>query len=504
MPYFNKILIANRGEIAIRVIRACRELGIRSVAVFSSVDRNALFVRMADEAVHIGPAPSRESYLNTGKILDAAKKTGAEAIHPGYGFLSENPGFSDAVKAAGLVFIGPPAKSMIAMGEKTRARQIMHAAGVPVVPGTLEPCRDFDEARREAERIGFPLMLKAAAGGGGKGMRRVESMKELQGAWEGCVGEARSAFNDERVYIERYLEEPHHIEIQVLCDSHGAAIHLNERECSIQRRNQKLVEETPSTIITPELRAKMGEVAVRAAKAVDYLGAGTVEFLADKHRNFYFMEMNTRLQVEHPITEMTLGVDLVAEQIRIAAGHPMSIDPAKLERHGHAIEVRICAEDPENNFAPSPGLINYLRLPAGPGVRNDCGVYAGYTVPMTYDSMLAKLIVWAETRERAIDRMRCALEEYVVRGVITNITYLRAIISHPAFRAGDYTTAFIGEYMEGRNPLGEASAGDELHAVAAAAIAAHLREQAPPQTRGPQAVHNPWRTDALRRGLRER
>lgn len=440
---FRKILVANRGEIAVRVIRTCREMGIRTVAVYSDADRGALHVRMADEAVRLGPAPSRESYLRADKILEAAKATGAEAIHPGYGFLSER---ADAVRTftdAGLVFIGPPREAMEAMGEKTQARRRMIEAGVPVVPGMAEPEADREKARAFAREIGFPVMIKAAAGGGGKGMRRVDSLEEFDAAFDAAQREAANAFGDDRIYIEKFLEKPRHVEIQVFADTHGNCIHLFERECSVQRRHQKVIEETPSPILDPVLRERMGEVAVRAARAVGYVGAGTCEFLVDAHRNFYFLEMNTRLQVEHPVTELRTGIDLVRWQIEVAAGGRLPLTQEQIPSMGHAIEARINAEDPSKNFMPSPGKIRYMRLPDGPGTRVDAGVFPGYVVPMAYDSMIAKLIVWAPTRDQAIERMRRALTEFVVKGITTNIAYLRKILDHPEFRSGDYDTTFL-------------------------------------------------------------
>jgi acetyl-CoA carboxylase, biotin carboxylase subunit len=436
-----KILIANRGEIAVRIIRTCRELGIPTVAVYSDADRAALHVRMADEAFRVGPPPSRESYLSFERILEAAKVSGADAIHPGYGFLSENAAFVRACEAARITFIGPPAAAMDAMGEKTRARANMEKAGVPVVPGSTAPFPSVTEARAYAEKVGFPVMLKAAGGGGGKGMRRVDRGADFDSAWRAAQSEALNAFGNDAVYLEKYLEEPHHVEIQVFADQAGNTVHLNERECSAQRRHQKVVEETPSPILTPEMRAAMGEVAVRAAKAVGYVGAGTVEFLVDRHRNFYFLEMNTRLQVEHPVTEWVTGLDLVAWQIRVAQGEPLGFrtEPPR----GHSIEVRVYAEDPGQNFLPSPGRITYLRAPSGPNVRDDSGVYPGYTVPTVYDPMISKLSVWAPTRPEAIARMRRALAEYVVKGITTNIRYLRAILAHPEFVEGNYDTGFL-------------------------------------------------------------
>ena len=474
MPRIKKVLVANRGEIAIRVMRTCRELGIQTVAVYSDADRSALHVRQADQAYCVGPAPSRESYLVGEKILEAAKKSGADAIHPGYGFLSENAGFVRACEKAGVLFIGPPASAMDAMGEKTRARAHMTKAGVPVVPGANAPFATFEEAKAFAKDIGFPIMLKAAGGGGGKGMRRVDKMEDLDSAWRTAKSESMSSFGNDAVYIEKFLDQPHHIEIQVFADTHGNCIHLNERECSAQRRNQKVVEETPSPIISAEMRQKMGEVAVKAAKSVGYVGAGTIEFLVDSKRDFYFLEMNTRLQVEHPVTEWVTGVDLVAWQIHVAQGGTLPfLKP--IEPRGHAIEVRVYAEDPATNFMPSPGRIQYLRVPGGPAVRDDSGVYAGYTVPNFYDPMISKLSVWAPTRPEAIARMRRALAEYVVKGITTNLSYLDAIVAHPEFASGDYDTGFLGRNHQALLGTEDPKLTDA--SVMAAAVFAHQRSE---------------------------
>jgi acetyl-CoA carboxylase biotin carboxylase subunit len=474
MPKIRKVLVANRGEIAIRVMRTCKELGIATAAVYSEADRSALHVRTADQAFFVGPPPSRESYLVQQRIIDAAKQAGADAIHPGYGFLSENASFVRACEAAGITFIGPPASAMDAMGEKTRARANMIKAGVPVVPGTTEPLATVEEARAYAEKIGVPVMLKAAGGGGGKGMRKVERMEDFESSWRAAKSEAMNAFGNDAVYIEKYLEKPHHVEIQVFADKYGNTIHLNERECSAQRRHQKVVEETPSPILTPELRAKMGEVAVKAAKAVNYVGAGTVEFLVDVHRNFYFLEMNTRLQVEHPVTEWVTGLDLVALQIRAAEGEKLPLTQAP-EPRGHSIEVRVYAEDPGRNFMPSPGKITYLRVPGGPNVRDDSGVFPGYTVPNFYDPMISKLSVWAPTRREAIARAQRALSEYVVKGITTNIRYLKAILAHPEFIEGDYDTSFLTR--EHNTLLGAEDPKLSEMAVLAGAVFAYQRDQ---------------------------
>jgi len=499
MAKIRKILIANRGEIALRVMRTCKELGIATVAVYSEADRSALHVRMADEAILVGPPPSRESYLVQEKILAAAKKTGADAIHPGYGFLSENASFVRACEKAGVTFIGPPASAMDAMGEKTRARANMTQAGVPVVPGSIEPFASIEDARAFAEKIGFPVMLKAAGGGGGKGMRRVENLKDFDSAWRAAKSESMSSFGNDAVYLEKYLDKPHHVEIQVFADTQGNCIHLNERECSAQRRHQKVIEETPSPILTPQLRQAMGEVAVKAARAVGYVGAGTIEFLVDSSRKFYFLEMNTRLQVEHPVTEWVTGVDLVNWQIHVAQGERLRfLEP--LAPRGHSLEVRVYAEDPANNFLPSPGRIHHLRVPGGPNVRDDSGVYEGFTVPNFYDPMISKLSVWAPSRLESIARMKRALNEYVVKGITTNIGYLQRAISHPEFVAGDYDTSFL---TRAHQELTAPQANEKLStvALAAAALQAFHKEQErkatlPSAAQGRVAA---WRLATLRR-----
>ncbi len=438
-----KILIANRGEIACRVVRTCREMGIETVAVYSDADRAGLHVRMADEAYRLGPAPSRESYLAGEKVLEVARAAKVDAIHPGYGFLSENAAFNSACGDSGIVFIGPPPSSMDAMGVKTRARDRMRHAGVPVVPGSPGPIEDDAEALRLAKEIGFPVMLKAAAGGGGKGMRRVDREGDFPAAWRSARSETKNAFGDDRVYLEKYLDEPRHVEIQLFADTHGTTLYLGERECSVQRRHQKVIEETPSPVVDEEMRRRMGEVAVKAAQAVGYVGAGTVEFLVDAKRNFYFLEMNTRLQVEHPITEWCTGLDLVRWQIEVAEGKPLPWKQADVKPRGHAIEARVYAEDPARGYLPSPGQIQQLRVPAGPWVRDDGGVYPGFTVPMFYDPMISKLSVWAPDREQAIERLRRALSEYVVRGITTNVRWLRRVLDHRVFRSGRYDTSFL-------------------------------------------------------------
>ena len=469
---FKRILIANRGEIAVRVIRACRELGIESVAVFSEADRAALHVRAADYAVAVGPAPARESYLNIERILAAAKATGAEAVHPGYGFFSENARFARAVADAGMVFIGPPPLAIEKMGDKVEARKLMAAAGVPVVPGSPGTLETEDEVRAVANKIGFPIMLKAAAGGGGKGMRLVEQEKDLASAVRIVASEAQSSFGDGRFYVEKFVKRPRHIEIQVFADQKGETVHVFERECSIQRRNQKVVEESPSPFITPEMRRAMGEVAVKAARAVNYVGAGTIEFLADADRNFYFLEMNTRIQVEHPVTELVTGVDLVKAQIQVAAGMPLPFRQNDLAQRGWALECRIYAEDPAAGFVPAPGKIEKLHFPDGPGVRVDAGVYEGAEVSLFYDPMIAKLATWGRNRGEAIDRMRRALAEFAIAGELTtNLEFHRWIVEQPGFLAGDFDTNFINqEYHPEKLVRGEDPV--RLAAILAAAVTA--------------------------------
>jgi acetyl-CoA carboxylase biotin carboxylase subunit len=444
---FKKILIANRGEIAVRVIRALREMEIASVAVYSDVARASLHVRKADEAYPIGPAQASESYLNIPKILEVAKKSGAEAIHPGYGFLSENASFARACKAAGIKFIGPTAEAMEMMGSKTGARQAMEKAGVPLVPGSSRGLVSLEEAEQTAERVGYPVMLKAAAGGGGKGMRLVRSRKELKSAYEGAKSEAQRAFGDDEVYIEKFIENPRHIEMQIFGDEHGNHVYLGERECSVQRRHQKVLEESPSPLVDPDMRRKMGEIAVRVAKACNYTNAGTVEFLSDQHRNFYFLEMNTRLQVEHPVTEFVTGLDLVHLQIRVAAGEKLPFKQEDVQLRGHAIECRIYAEDPDNNYFPSPGKITLLVAPSGPWVRRDSGMYEGWNVPIDYDPLLAKLIAYGTDREQAIGRLKRALSEYFVGGIKTNLSLFRRILDHPDFRKGKLDTGFLDRLL---------------------------------------------------------
>jgi acetyl-CoA carboxylase biotin carboxylase subunit len=438
-----KVLVANRGEIAVRVMRSCREMGLATVGVYSEADRTALHVRYADEAYCIGPPPSRESYLNVDKIIEVAKASGADAIHPGYGFLSENAGFSERCKQEGIIFIGPSAYAISTMGDKITARKTMTAAGVPVVPGTTEKITDEAMAREIVDQIGLPVMIKASAGGGGKGMRRVKDLRELVPSFRRAKSESLSAFGDDSVYIEKYIESPHHIEFQILADRHGNCVHLFERECSIQRRHQKVIEETPSPLMTPDLRLRMGETAVAAAKAVNYEGAGTIEFIVNDDLEFFFLEMNTRLQVEHPVTERVVGVDLVKEQINIANGNPLPFRQEDLRQSGHAIQCRIYAEDPDNNFMPQPGIIKHITVPLGLGVRYDGYVYEGYEIPMYYDPLISKLIAWGTTRQESIARMRRALYEYKITGVKNSIKFLERIMDTPDFTEGKYNTHFI-------------------------------------------------------------
>ncbi len=481
---FRKVLIANRGEIAVRLVRGLREMNILSVAVYSDADRASLAVRMADEAAHLGPAPSSESYLRIDKIIDAALRHGAEAIHPGYGFLSENPEFADAVTNAGLTFIGPPAEAIKKMGSKTAARRLAIAAGAPVVPGTEAAIRSIDQARATAQSLGYPVLLKAAAGGGGKGMRRVDGEEDLESAIRDASSEAAHAFHNDEIYLEKLVVEPRHVEIQILGDHHGHMIHLGERECSIQRRHQKVIEECPSPLmaIDPCLRDRMGAAAVKIARAAGYANAGTMEFLVDRDRNFYFLEMNTRLQVEHPVTELVTGLDLVHWQLKIAAGEPLLIDQNDVRWRGAAIECRVYAEDPENNFLPFPGKITYLSEPSGPGIRLDSGVYQGWQVPYDYDPLLAKLVAWAPDRDAAISRLKRALTEYKVGGIRTNLAFFTDVLNDEAMQRGQLSTAFLEKFFarrrSGTEPRASAS-GQTLECEAVAAIVAALSEKKP-------------------------
>lgn len=464
----NKVLIANRGEIAVRIIRTCREMGIQTVAVYSDVDRTMPHVLMADEAYPIGPAPSSESYLSIDKIISVARKSHSNAIHPGYGFLSERAEFAERVAREGLIFIGPRAESIRAMGDKTAARKLVAQANVPTVPGTPEAVSTEVEAKKFCDQVGFPVLIKAAAGGGGKGMRVVHNGIELSSAMRGAASEAEKAFGDSRVYLEKYLENPRHVEFQILADKYGNTIHLGERECSIQRRHQKLIEETPSVIVDDAIRARMGETAVAAAKACGYENAGTIEFLVDKDRNFYFLEMNTRLQVEHPITELRTGIDLVAAQVRIAMGEKLPWIQSDIEFRGHALECRICAEDPENNSLPSTGVISHLMPAVGFGVRDDRGIEQGCEVSVYYDPLLAKLVCWGRTRTEAMARMKRALREYRLFGVKTNIPLHLFVLEHQNFGNGDYDTHFLTNFFSPER-LQQPS---RIELVAAAAVCA--------------------------------
>jgi acetyl-CoA carboxylase biotin carboxylase subunit len=472
---FKKVLIANRGEIAVRVARTLREMGITSVAVYSEVDRAALHVRMADEAYPIGPAAASESYLRIDKIIDVAKKSGCDAIHPGYGFLSENPLLPEACTAAGIVFIGPPASAMRQMGSKTAARSRMSEAGVPIVPGAM--CETTEEAVVAAKKIGFPVMLKAASGGGGKGMRLVERAEDMASAWERARSEAKKFFGDDTVYLEKALIRPRHVEIQVLGDQHGNLVHVFERDCSIQRRNQKVVEETPSPAASKELIAKMGAIAVQGAKAVGYYSAGTFEFLLAEDGQFYFLEMNTRLQVEHPVTELVSGLDLVREMVEVAQGNALGFRQEDLHSRGAAIECRVYAEDPASGFLPSPGHIESLVTPSGPGVRDDGGAYPGCTVSSFYDPLISKLSVWAPTRAHAVERMRRALSEYVVTGIKTNLAFHQRLFRHPSFVAGTYDTGFLEREKESLVGYVDVAPEDREPLAVAIAIAAARMER---------------------------
>ena len=474
---FRKILIANRGEIAVRLIRACRDLGISPVAVYSEADRQALHVRLADEAYFIGEAPAAQSYLVGEKIIDAAKKSGAEAIHPGYGFLSEREWFARAVSEAGLTFIGPSPEAIEMMGDKTNARIAALKANAPIVPGTTEPLTNEATAKKVAAEIGYPVMMKASAGGGGKGMRIVRSDEEMAAALQMASAEAQAAFGDPSVYIEKLIEQPRHIEIQIVADKFGNIIHLGERECSIQRRHQKVIEECPASFNDAELRERMGKASVEIARAANYYSLGTIEYLVDADRNFYFLEMNTRLQVEHPVTEMVTGVDLVREQIRIAAGEKLSIKQEDVRWSGSAIECRVYAEDPANNFLPSPGKITRLRTPSGPGVRDDSGVYEGWEVPLFYDPMISKLATWGATREEAIARMQRALGEYQVGGIRTTIPFFLSVLDDEEFQRCETDTGFIPRFLERQKAKAESDPNAELEIAAAIAAALNFTEQ---------------------------
>lgn len=471
MPQINKILVANRGEIALRVMRSAKEMGIKTVAVYSEADRQALHVRFADEAVFIGAPASSESYLRIDKIIDAARKTGAQAIHPGYGFLSENEDFAQAIEDAGMIFIGPSAKSIEVMGSKLAAKEAVAKFNVPLVPGTSEPIDDINKAKKIATDIGYPILIKASAGGGGKGMRIVENEGEFQEQMERAVSEATSAFGDGSVFIEKYVTKPRHIEFQIFGDKHGNVIHFFERECSIQRRHQKVVEEAPSSVLTPEIRKRMGEAAINVAKSCGYYGAGTVEFILDENLNFYFLEMNTRLQVEHPVTEMITGIDLVKLQIKVAQGEKIPFKQEDLKIHGHAVEVRVYAEDPSNNFLPDIGTLQTYKRPQGNGIRVDDGFEQGMEIPFYYDPMIAKLICHAETREMAIEKTIRAIQEYEITGLETTLGFCNFVMHHEAFRTGKFDTGFVGKYFTPAVLAGKPDADEEM---IAAALSAHI------------------------------
>jgi len=498
-----KVLIANRGEIAVRILRGLSDLGIRGVVVYSEADRDSLAVRLADEAYCIGPAPSTESYLRADRIVELAVEIGADAIHPGYGFLSENADFARRVEEAGITFIGPSAEAITLMGSKIESRRKMMAAGVPVVPGGDQILGSLEEAEAFATEVGYPIMIKASAGGGGKGMRRVDAAEDLKAAYRAARSEAAASFGDDGVYIERYIVEPRHVEIQVLGDKHGKVVSLGERECSLQRRHQKVVEEAPSPVVTPELRQRMGAAAVAAGEAVSYSNAGTVEFLLESSGDFYFLEMNTRLQVEHPVTELVTGVDLLAAQIRIAEGEPLPEHLDSIEPRGHAIEVRLYAEDPYKNFAPSPGKIERLRLPDGPGVRNDCGVYEGSEVTFYYDPMLAKLIVWGEDRKQALDRLRRALDELQVEGIKTTVPLYQALLEDEDFLAGRMDIGMLDRKLAEGVLVQKTSEELEIAASIAAAlehIGRRTQRSAAVSTDGGRRSR--WREMSRREGLR--
>nr|WP_251965609.1 acetyl-CoA carboxylase biotin carboxylase subunit [Salinibacter ruber] len=491
---FDKVLVANRGEIAVRVLRTCHEQGLNTVAVYSTPDRSAPHVRRADEAYHIGPAAAAQSYLDSEAILEAARRSGADAIHPGYGFLSENAAFAEACAEAGVHFVGPPAAAIRAMGDKTAARQLMKEAGVPMAPGTTDAVASTEEGEEIAEDIGYPVLIKAAAGGGGKGMRIVHEPEHFAGAMDRAQGEAASSFGDGRVFIEKYIEEPRHIEFQILADHHGNTVHLFERECSIQRRHQKVIEEAPSSVLTPEVRREMGEAAVAAAESCGYRNAGTVEFLVDADLNYYFMEMNTRLQVEHPVTEWVTGVDLVAEQLRVAQGEALGYTTDDLSINGHAMESRVYAEDPASNFLPDPGPLKRHSAPSGVGVRVDAGVEEGGEVLIHYDPMISKLTTWGRDRTAAIDRMIRALDEYEVASMATTIPFCRFAMEHEGFRAGNFTTHFVDEQFDPAALELEDPERDELAALAATLYYAETQaDEAPTIAANGREDRSPWR-----------
>jgi len=500
---FKKILIANRGEIAVRILRACRELGIRTVGVFSDVDRKALHVRLADEAYPIGPAAARESYLCIEKLLDVARQTGCDALHPGYGFLAENPALPRACTDAGITFIGPPAEAMETMGSKTAGKQLARRTDVPTVPGTDDPIENQEEAQSLARAMGYPVLLKAVAGGGGKGMRVVAEDAAFAAAWRDATSEALNAFGDARVFLDKYLPGPRHIDIQILAGAHGRVVSLGERECSVQRRHQKVIEESPSSVVSPELRKKMGDAAVRLARAGGYVNAGTVEFLVDADLNYYFLEVNARLQVEHPVTEQVTGLDLVKLQIAIAAGHRLPFAWETITPRGHAMEVRLYAEDPDNNFFPSPGQIIARHAPTGPGIRLDEGVYEGWTVPVEYDPLLSKLIAWGNSREETIARLRRALDEYTITGIRTNVSLFRRILSEPEFVSGQIHTKWLDELLARPGPSAKAPRpGTEEASVIAAALWHSAQAKGPANSGATsQSAPSRWKMEGRRSQL---
>jgi acetyl-CoA carboxylase biotin carboxylase subunit len=503
---FKKVLIANRGEIAVRIIRACKEMGIKTVAIFSDIDRKALHVRLADEAYHVGPAQAAQSYLNKERIIEVAKQSGAEAVHPGYGFFAENYDFVKRVESEGLEFIGPPAEAVKLLGDKVAARKTMRSSGVPIVPGTEVEIGSDEQGESIAAEVGFPILIKAVGGGGGKGMRIVRDKKDLKSALRAASSEAKSAFADPRIYIEKYLEKPRHVEIQILVDKFGNAIHLGERECSIQRRHQKIIEESPSPVVDEKMRKAMGKAAVTAAKASGYVNAGTIEFLVDPNRNFYFLESNTRLQVEHPVTELVTGVDLAKEQLRIASGEKLSYKQEDIKWKGSAIECRIYAEDPENNFLPSTGEVHSYWEPAGPGIRVDSGLYEGAEVSLFYDPLISKLLTWGETREEAIHRMKRALSEYRILGVANNISFHLAVMDNKKFQRGEIHTHFIDEEFE-KAEIAKAEHEDE-HRKAVAVFSALLDYQErknlkPVLSKTAKSSDSPWKIAGRKMGLRQ-
>lgn len=499
---FKKILIANRGEIAVRIMRACREMDITSVAVFSEIDRSSLHIRHSDEAYLIGPPPAEKSYLNMEKIIAVAKESHAEAIHPGYGFLAENPKFAELVESSGLVFIGPKPEAIRILGDKMAARKIMAASGIPIVPGGEKAIDSEEEAIRLAEKIGYPVLIKAAAGGGGKGMRVVPGSSEINQAMRACRSEAKAAFGDDRIYIEKYLDRPRHVEIQILADAHGNVIYLGERECSIQRRHQKVIEESPSVVADDQMRRQMGDTAVKAATAASYVNAGTVEFLVDSNRDFYFLEVNTRLQVEHPVTEMVTGVDLVKEQIRIASGERLSYKQGDIEWRGSAIECRIYAEDPKNNFFPSTGKIRSYEEPAGPGVRVDSGLFQGGEVSLYYDPLISKLIVWGNDRAEAIARMKRALSEYHISGVATTISFHRQVMNNDKFCKGEISTHFIAEEFNGNVESKSVADNYRTAAILSALVDYQKRAETSPKSTKTPDRPSPWKLEGRRANLR--